>query len=67
MKNIALLHGLWADGSSWEMPVTLLERRHSHSSSAAAILRWGRVDQLKRIIDGQKGSTVRSTIPVAVR
>jgi len=30
VKNIALVHGVWADGSSWSKVIPLLEARRYH-------------------------------------
>ena len=60
VKNIVLVHGAWADGSSWAKIVPLLEERGLHVVAVQNPLS-GLADDVaatKRIIDAQDGPVV---------
>jgi pimeloyl-ACP methyl ester carboxylesterase len=58
--NIVLVHGAWADGSSWSKVIPLLQAA-GHNVSAAQIPLTSLADDIaatKRVLALQKGSTV---------
>jgi pimeloyl-ACP methyl ester carboxylesterase len=60
VKNIVLVHGAWADGSSWAKVIPLLEERGLHVVAVQNPLS-GLADDVaatKRIIDAQDGPVV---------
>ncbi len=60
VKNIVLVHGAWADGSSWAKVIPLLEERGLHVVAVQNPL-TGLADDVaatKRIIDAQDGPVV---------
>src|SRR5580658_781551 len=60
VKNIVLVHGAWADGSSWAKVIPLLQERGLHVAAVQNPL-TGLADDVaatKRIIDAQDGPVV---------
>lgn len=60
VKNVVLVHGAWADGSSWAKVIPLLEERGLHVVAVQNPL-TGLADDVaatKRIIDAQDGPVV---------
>ena len=60
VKNIVLVHGAWADGSSWAKVIPLLEERGLHVVAVQNPLTSlaDDVAATKRIIDAQDGPVV---------
>ena len=60
VKNVVLVHGAWADGSSWSKIIPLLEERGLHVVAVQNPLTSlaDDVAATKRVIDAQDGSVV---------
>jgi pimeloyl-ACP methyl ester carboxylesterase len=60
VKNVVLVHGAWADGSSWAKVIPLLEQRGLHVVAVQNPLSSlaDDVAATKRIIDAQDGPVI---------